>query len=47
MTSDWHVHNALAAVRQGGVIAYPAGAVWGVGCDPWNRQAVEQIWDLK
>jgi len=47
MTSDWHVHNALAAVRQGGVIAYPTEAVWGLGCDPWNRQAVQQIWDLK
>lgn len=47
MTSDWHLNNAVATVRQGGVIAYPTEAVWGLGCDPWDLQAVQQIWQLK
>lgn len=41
----------LALARQtvlaGGVIAYPTEAVWGLGCDPWNEQAVAHILELK
>ena len=47
MTSDWHINNAVAAVRLGGVIAYPTEAVWGLGCDPWSLSATQQIWRLK
>lgn len=32
---------------QGEVIAYPTEAVWGLGCDPWNEQAVRQILAIK
>lgn len=35
------------AILQGGVIAYPTEAVWGLGCDPWNAQAVARILALK
>lgn len=38
---------AAAALRNGEVIAYPTEAVWGLGCDPWNEQAVLQILRLK
>lgn len=31
----------------GGVIAYPTEAVWGLGCDPHNRQAVSRLLSLK
>ena len=50
--NDW-VHGyfwlsrALAALRKGGVIAYPTEGVWGLGCDPFNRAAVERILALK
>jgi L-threonylcarbamoyladenylate synthase len=30
-----------------GVVAYPTEAVWGLGCDPWSRVAVEKILLLK
>ena len=39
--------QAAATVHQGGVIAYPTEAVWGLGCDPWNRDAVYRILDIK
>lgn len=29
------------------MIAYPTEAVWGLGCDPWDAQAVERILELK
>ena len=34
-------------VREGGVIAYPTEAVWGLGCDPWNEMAVDRLLALK
>ncbi|MBJ7537854.1 Sua5/YciO/YrdC/YwlC family protein [Marinomonas sp. C1424] len=34
-------------LRQGGVIAYPTEAVWGLGCDPFNETAVRRILRLK
>ncbi|MCW7555348.1 L-threonylcarbamoyladenylate synthase [Endozoicomonas gorgoniicola] len=48
-TPDKRASTARAAmvVHQGGVIAYPTEAVWGLGCDPWNRDAVYRILDIK
>lgn len=34
-------------LRAGGVIAYPAETVYGLGCDPRNRDACERIMRLK
>lgn len=34
-------------LKQGGVIAYPTEAVWGLGCDPYNEVAVKRILTLK
>lgn len=34
-------------VRTGGVIAYPTEAVFGLGCDPDNRDAVHRLLALK
>lgn len=45
--SDWHLHCARRTLLGGGVIAYPTEAVWGLGCDPWDPEAVERILELK
>ena len=34
-------------LKQGGVIAYPTEAVWGLGCDPANEEAVYRLLHLK
>jgi len=47
MISSWRVKQAARVVRNGGVIAYPTEAVWGLGCDPWDAQAVERLLALK
>ena len=40
--------DALAAfISQGGVIAAPAEAVWGLSCDPFSLTAVEQLLAMK
>ncbi|HQQ63518.1 MAG TPA: Sua5/YciO/YrdC/YwlC family protein [Pseudomonadales bacterium] len=38
---------AIATLRNGGVIAYPTEAVWGLGCDPLDEQAVMRVLALK
>lgn len=47
MVSSWRVQQVARVVRNGGVIAYPTEAVWGLGCDPWNAEAVERLLALK
>jgi L-threonylcarbamoyladenylate synthase len=41
------VEELADIIRQGGVIAYPTEAVWGLGCDPFNESAVRRILTLK
>ncbi len=38
---------AVAALRAGGVVAYPTEAVYGLGCDPFNRAAFDDVFALK
>ena len=40
-------HDALFHLRRGGVIAYATEAVFGLGCDPDNRQAVTKLLAIK
>jgi len=42
-----HMTDAIDVVRQGGVIAYPTEAVFGLGCDPSNLTAVQRILGIK
>lgn len=39
--------QAAAAIRGGGVIAYPTEAVWGLGCDPANQAATLRLLSIK
>ncbi len=45
--SSLQVNEAVRILRQGGVIAYPTEAVYGLGCDPDNHQAVEKLLAIK
>ena len=47
MHGSWQVQRVARVVRQGGVIAYPTEAVWGLGCDPWDELAVGRLLALK
>lgn len=44
---DQALPAVVTALREGAVIAYPTEAVWGLGCDPANRAAVEALLALK
>lgn len=41
------IRQGAQCLFDGGVIAYPTEAVYGLGCDPDNRDAVFQILELK
>jgi L-threonylcarbamoyladenylate synthase len=41
------VEHAAQVLRAGGVIAYATEAVFGLGCDPQNSQAIEKLLQLK
>lgn len=41
------IDAAVAAMRRGGVIAYPTDTVWGLGCDARNSEAVRRIFAIK
>jgi len=45
--SLWRFRYAAAYLRAGLVVAYPTEGVYGLGCDPFNRPAVERIFHIK
>lgn len=46
-SSNLRLALAVRALRQSGVIAYPTEAVYGLGCNPLNEQAVRRLLALK
>ena len=43
MASDFSIRHAAHIIRHGGIIAYPTDTIYGLGCDPYNFDAVEKI----
>jgi L-threonylcarbamoyladenylate synthase len=44
---DDQIQHAVEVLKRGGVIAYPTEAVFGLGCDPLNADAVKRILHIK
>lgn len=45
--SAFHLREALRVLLKGGIVAYPTEAVYGLGCDPHNANAVMRLLELK
>jgi L-threonylcarbamoyladenylate synthase len=43
----FQLHRVLRVLRAGGVVAYPTEAVFGLGCDPLDGEAVRCLLQLK
>lgn len=41
------IKDAYETVKKGGVIAFPTDTVYGIGCDPYNQDAVNKIYKIK
>jgi tRNA threonylcarbamoyl adenosine modification protein (Sua5/YciO/YrdC/YwlC family) len=42
-----HLKAAAEILRNGGLIIYPTDSVYGLGCDLFNKKAVERIYQIK
>ena len=45
--SRLHIRRAVGHLRVGGVVAYPTEAVFGLGCDPFDEDAVAKVYAIK
>ncbi|WMY94965.1 MAG: Sua5/YciO/YrdC/YwlC family protein [Arsenophonus sp.] len=43
----YSLHNIVKVLKKGEIIAYPTEAVFGLGCDPDNEQAIHKLFLLK
>ena len=41
------LNDALAHLKQDGVMLYPSDTIWGIGCDARSSKAVEAVYRLK
>ncbi len=42
-----YINKAVEILRNGGVIIYPTDTVYGIGCDIFNKEALERIFSIK
>lgn len=42
-----YINKAVEIIKNGGVIIYPTDTVYGLGCDIFNKEAVERIYMIK
>ena len=47
MDNCYHVKQAVNVLGNGGVIAYPTESIFGLGCDPWDENAVIKLLAIK
>src|SRR5687768_5797057 len=41
------IRRAVDALEDGGVIAYPTDTVYGLGCDLFNKKAIDRLYQIK
>jgi tRNA threonylcarbamoyl adenosine modification protein (Sua5/YciO/YrdC/YwlC family) len=41
------INKAVEVLKNGGVIIYPTDTVYGIGCDIFNKEALERIFSIK
>lgn len=42
-----YINKAVNVLKQGGIIIYPTDTVYGIGCDIFNKEALERIFEIK
>lgn len=47
MASDFAIRHAAHIISNGGIIAYPTDTIYGLGCDPYNKDAVDRLNSVK
>tara|TARA_B110000014_G_scaffold81601_1_gene55978 strand:+ start:42 stop:641 length:600 start_codon:yes stop_codon:yes gene_type:complete len=44
---DNGINQILKTYQKGGIIAFPTDTVYGIGCNPFNKNSVSRIYDMK
>lgn len=42
-----YINKAVSVLKEGGVIIYPTDTVYGIGCDIFNKEALDRIFTIK
>ena len=41
------IDEARSALKKGKIIVYPTDTVWGIGCDPFDQESVNNLFNIK
>jgi len=41
------IEKASLIINQGGIVVFPTDTVYGIGCDPYNKESVRKIYEIK
>ncbi len=41
------IEKASQIINDGGIVVFPTDTVYGIGCNPYNKDAVKKIYDIK
>ena len=41
------INIAIATIKKGGIVVFPTDTVYGIGCDPYDQNAVKSIYQIK
>ena len=42
-----YINKAIEVLRSGGIIIYPTDTIYGIGCDIYNKAALEKVYEIK
>ena len=45
--NDDDIQKAVSAINDGGIIVFPTDTVYGLGCNPYNRDSVLSLYEIK
>jgi L-threonylcarbamoyladenylate synthase len=41
------IEKTFQVIKKGGIVVFPTDTVYGIGCNPYNANAVEKIYEIK
>ena len=41
------IDNAIKTIKNGGTVVFPTDTVYGIGCDPYNKNAIKLLYQIK
>ena len=41
------INIAVKTIKNGGTMIFPTDTVYGIGCDPYNQNAIKSIYQIK